>query len=143
MNKLIKSIKRIEKIAYKDVSYMRQLKYAYSINDIKEYMETEKIEIYSNSYSYMLIGITGDEMEIGDIATIKGLSLADVSSMLSFINKVIVKYNLSYITCDMREKTSYRLLPYICRKLPAKILLDSEYNWGSEVMHEIRLQVLN
>lgn len=137
MNKLIK------KIAYKNVPYMYQLQYAYTINGIKEYMETETIEIYSNNYSYMIIGITGDEMEIGDIATIEKLSLTDISNMLSFISEIVKKYKLSYIVCDMRETTSYRLLPYICRKLPAKILLNSEYNWGSEVMHEIRLQVLN
>jgi hypothetical protein len=141
MKSIVKKISKIESIAYKDCNYMCSLKYARSIRDIKDYMGTDLVEIYHNDYSYIICGIEDDKLEIGDLATTQSLSMSDFGNMISFLSNVIKKYNIRFVTCDMREKTSYRLLKYIEKRLNLKVVSDSDYYWNDEKMFAIVLKV--
>lgn len=139
MNNMVKTIKKIERIAYKDNKFMLMMQHIDNIDCIKNYMETDNIDIYWNDYSYVIVGIDGNSMEIGDLATTQPLTMIDFKKMISFLRMNILENNITTITCDMRKKTSYRLLNYICKRLGFSVTYNESYYWNNEEMVEIIL----
>jgi len=139
---IIDTIKRIEEIAYSDISYMYAMQSINSINDIKSYMETKTVEIHCTDKSYMILGIHKSYIEIGDLAACDKLTISDINNMIVFLKNIVLKYNkVKFITCDMRVKTSYRLLGYIVKSLSARVVEDNKYYWNNEEMAEIKLRI--
>lgn len=141
---IFKSIKDIEKKAYRNVGYMRQMQYYDNIREmIEDYVEgtVENTYIWLNNdkTAYVIYKIEGQEVEGVDIASISehGIGKSDLLSILRSVRGTT-------LTLDARETTSYPIFLNIIRRYPDefKLLEDETHEWGSDIMHSLVIKIM-
>lgn len=134
MDEVFEKVKQIEASAYP--KFMQSLQYLKSVEDAMNYVECDgKILFHLGTDWYMLGCQTGNEVEIADLASKKGIPPFQLNQIFEDLKK---SFSDKIITCDARSSTSYKLIKYLEKSGDIEIIHEEPWNWGPEKMHELK-----
>lgn len=130
----ISRISQVEAAAYPE--FMCSLQDAASLEDVADYCECRPEQVYILSEeTYYLLASEKRVVEVADVACLPNTTFP-IFSVEPILRK---RWAGKKIVADLREATSYRILPYLLRK-GWKLLRDKPWAWENEVMHEVHLK---
>lgn len=128
VRQVLTRLKRIEAQAYPE--YMQMYGDLKSLEDVREYCESDTINVALTETAYMVM--TDDELV--DLACIGKLTLADVNAMKEVLKAT---FKQRTIRCDARHTTSWRLLKVFAARGEINLLETSTWSWEDELFHEV------
>lgn len=135
MKKILRQVKRIEKVAYP--RHMQQLSWVRNMKDLAEYMECELSEVlvFLGDNWYMLVANKPEEVEIVDFASTGKVGL----KMFGVFKTIAEIATGKYIIMDARETTSYPLVMRLIERYGGEVVEDDAWDWDGETMHSLAI----